>query len=134
MNRALYPDNWEEIAAQCKAEAGYCCEECGAPNGMTVCHHKTEPTRWINVAGIDTELLSPQWDKPVLVQLGVAHLDQNPGNNERANLKVLCRGCHLRYDAPFHSAKAQKTIKRKKAEVALEAGQLLMFRESSHDQ
>lgn len=129
MNRALYPPNWKEIAAQMKAAAGYKCQECGAEAGSWVCFHRTDKKRFV---GIDDEAElyfhgEEYEDDAVLIQLGVAHLDQNPANNDPSNLKVLCRGCHLRYDAPFHAVKAAKTKQRSKTEAGLEAGQLLMF-------
>lgn len=34
--------------------------------------------------------------------LTLAHLDQNPQNNDLSNLKVLCTSHHIRYDQPFH--------------------------------
>lgn len=127
MNKALYPPNWDELAEQMKEAAGWKCETCGAPHGVMVARHKDDPLRWINADGVDTDLLSPNYERPVLVQLGVAHLDQNPGNNNRANLRVLCRGCHLRHDAPYHAVKAAQTKQNKKTDTAMSAGQLLMF-------
>lgn len=130
MNRKLYPLDWAEIAHRKKTEAGWKCQECGAPHGELVCWHASEPGRYLLVEGVDLDLLGPVWRRPaVRVQLGVAHLDQNPGNNDSSNLKVLCRGCHLRYDAPYHSAKAQKTKKEQKHEAIVAAGQLPLFSE-----
>lgn len=34
--------------------------------------------------------------------LTVAHIDQNPNNNNLDNLKVLCASHHIRLDQPFH--------------------------------
>ena len=34
--------------------------------------------------------------------LTLAHLDQNPNNNNPDNLKVLCSSHHIRFDQPFH--------------------------------
>lgn len=34
--------------------------------------------------------------------LTIAHLDQNPNNNNIDNLRVLCTSHHIRYDQPFH--------------------------------
>jgi hypothetical protein len=31
----------------------------------------------------------------------VAHLDQDPSNNDPDNLKALCSVCHLEHDRPF---------------------------------
>lgn len=131
MNRKLYPVNWKEIADRCKAEAGHKCQECGAEAGTWVCFHRTDKKRFV---GIDEEE-ELYWngeeyeDKAVLIQLGVAHLDQDPSNNDPDNLRVLCRGCHLRYDAPFHAVKARKTKSKKKHQAVLMSGQLLMFEE-----
>jgi superoxide dismutase len=35
-------------------------------------------------------------------KLTTAHLDQDPQNNVRENLIVLCKSCHIQYDQPFH--------------------------------
>lgn len=131
MNRKLYPPNWKEITAKLKAAADYKCQECGAEAGTVVCFHRTDKKRFV---GIDDEAElyfhgEEYEDDAVLIQLGVAHLDQNPANNDPANLKVLCRGCHLRYDAPFHAVKARETKFRKKRQAILTSGQLLMFKE-----
>jgi len=132
MNRKLYPLDWGEIAHRKKTEAGWKCQECGAPHGELVCWDVSQTGRWLLVEGLDLESLAPNWKRPpVRVQLGVAHLDQNPGNNDSSNLKVLCRGCHLRYDAPYHSVKAQKTKHELKREAILAAGQLELFREEN---
>lgn len=34
--------------------------------------------------------------------LTVAHLDQNPKNNDPVNVKVLCRSCHIKHDQKYH--------------------------------
>ncbi|MEL6171558.1 MAG: hypothetical protein AAFR02_06040 [Pseudomonadota bacterium] len=39
----------------------------------------------------------------------VAHLDQQPGNQDRRNLKALCTVCHLRFDSRFRAK--QKRLK-----------------------
>lgn len=132
MKRALYPDNWEQIARGLKERANWKCEECGAEHGVWILRHKTDPTRWIAPIGVEGEMTmlfnEDEWaDRPTLIQLGVAHLDQNPANNDPSNLKVLCRGCHLRYDAPFHAIKARRTKMNKKRQTALASGQLLIF-------
>jgi len=128
---SLYPDNWKEIAARCKFEAGYKCQDCGATSGEWIIRHLTDRNKYITMAdeeemywhGEDYE------DKAVLVQLGVAHLDQNPANCDRANLRVLCRRCHLVYDLPFHVEKAKKTRLNKKHQAIQAAGQLPLFSE-----
>ncbi len=126
---SLYPANWKEIAAQCKAEAGFKCQECGATSGEWIIRHLTDRKKYLTMAdgaemywhGEDYE------DKAVLVQLGVAHLDQNPANCDPANLRVLCRRCHLVYDLPFHVEKARRTRLNKKHQAKLASGQLRLF-------
>lgn len=41
-------------------------------------------------------------DKSCKGILTLAHLDQDPNNNEINNLKVLCQSHHIRLDQPFH--------------------------------
>ena len=38
------------------------------------------------------------------VVLTVAHLDHDPANNERSNLRAMCQRCHLAYDHEHHAA------------------------------
>lgn len=41
--------------------------------------------------------------------LTVAHLDHNPANCDRQNLKALCSVCHLRNDHSHHLKNASRT-------------------------
>ncbi len=97
MNRKLYPDNWEEIALAVKNEADWHCEECGKscwrPGEVSSASIKADRSTWAKFT------------------LTVAHLDHQPSNCDRSNLKALCAPCHCRYDL---AAMAQK--KRLKAE------------------
>lgn len=49
------------------------------------------------------------------VRLTVAHIDQDPANNDDGNLLALCERCHNRLDMPFRRLNAAKTRRRKKA-------------------
>jgi hypothetical protein len=89
MQRELYPPEWEEIAGQIKADAGYCCEGCGKQ-----CRRPGE--------ALDTHQRT----------LTVAHINHTPADCSRANLIALCAPCHLKYDAP---AKRLRAITRKRA-------------------
>jgi len=40
----------------------------------------------------------------VRIVLTVAHLDHQPENCDRANLKALCQRCHNSYDMPHRRA------------------------------
>jgi hypothetical protein len=43
------------------------------------------------------------------VILAAAHLDHNPRNNRRRNLKSLCQRCHIIHDRPHHLAQRRIT-------------------------
>lgn len=92
MDRSLYPDDWEAIAHMVKEESRWCCEDCGK-----LCLRPGEDlvdfcTRLRNLP------LRIVQEHPKRWELGVAHLDHNPANCDRANLKALCAPCHGRYD------------------------------------
>ena len=86
MRRELYPDDWEEIANAVKREADWRCEGCEK--------HCRRPGD--DFMGQDRTLT-------------VAHLDHDPANCDRENLRALCAPCHLRYDAKNHARNASHT-------------------------
>ncbi len=104
MDRSLYPKNWEEIATKVKEEADWFCDECGRPcrrPGQSVMDFafylkslRSSP------AEIDQAIKHPQ-----RYTLTVAHLDHQPANCDRSNLRALCSVCHLRYDNQFKALK-----------------------------
>jgi len=85
--------------------AGNCCEHCGAPAGALYWRYRPGPP--------DED---DDWHTPV-VQLGIAHLNHTPGDDRLDNLKALCRGCHLAYDAGFH--KRTRSIRKDSARPLL---------------
>jgi 5-methylcytosine-specific restriction endonuclease McrA len=88
--RARYPKDWKAISLKVRNEAGWRCEQCGACHG--VAHPDTGST----------------------VVLTVAHLDHQPENCDRANLRAWCQRCHNRHDAPTRAAgrKARRVVER----------------------
>ena len=48
-------------------------------------------------------------NKWVVVQLGRAHLDQDPANDAPENIRVLCRACHMDHDLQWHALHARET-------------------------
>ena len=109
--RARYPDNWDTIATQVKHEANWSCEHCQRP-----CRQPGEPvSAFLKRVQNWRQHQSPRPPKfaeaPRRYLLTVAHLDQQPSNQNRSNLKALCTVCHLRFDARFRA-----TQKRLKAE------------------
>lgn len=134
MNRKLYPPDWEEISARLKDEVGQKCEECGVPNHEWIHRKLDDPKIWISALD---EAGEAEWywnheqytHEPIQVVLTTAHLDQNPGNNERSNLRVLCQRCHLVYDNPFNQVKRRITRLNNNRQAKLSAGQLEIFTE-----
>ena len=122
MDRRLYPDNWYELALAIKTEANWCCTECGRPcrqpgESPEDAIARIERTNHPKVA----ELWDVVEDAEPVARLGrftltVAHLDHEPGNCDRNNLKALCAPCHGTYDL--------KQMGRKRVLKAERAGQL----------
>lgn len=85
-NRKLYPTNWKDISLEVRERAGNCCEgspaypDCRAANGEP---HPVTRSR---------------------VVLTVAHLDHDPRNSDRSNLRAWCQRCHNTYDAAHRAA------------------------------
>lgn len=134
MKRELYPDNWEAIALEVKNKAHWFCEECGKP-----CRRPDED--WFDFLE-KLETTFPQWYKKYSEEcyddetgelgyierkgrfvLTVAHLDHNPSNCNRNNLRALCSVCHLKYDHPHHIKNASGSRHRKRENQ----GQLTLF-------
>lgn len=55
-----------------------------------------------------------------IVVLTVAHLDQDPGNNDPGNLAALCQLCHNRWDQASRTRNAIATRARKLGEGTLD--------------
>lgn len=136
MNRSLYPDNWEEIARQVKESADWQCEACGKPCRKPGVAWATFVGWILYRFGSESDLYKQTgeetysefdgfsgWvEKPQRFTLTVAHLDHNPANCDRTNLKALCAPCHCRYDLSQMARK--KYLKRERD------GQLNLLEES----
>lgn len=118
MKRHLYPKNWRTIATIIKYLANWKCQQCDRP-----CLRPNQTwdelyedfietgSDWVNEAcefdEKDGKLTSRHFKGRFI--LTVAHLDQNPANNEPSNLKALCPTCHNRHDAPHRAKNAKRT-------------------------
>lgn len=107
MDRSRYPENWGEIALDIKERANWECEECYRP--CRIVGESWDDFRRAMISDFPPDELA----HPQRFTLTVAHLDQNPANNDPANLRALCSGCHLRHDAPHR--KANSKAKRERA-------------------
>ena len=136
-NRARYPADWKAISAAVRAEAGNQCEWCKVHNGAMVYRgsdnqgaaslpayrYAGSPVYEASYHAQTGELIAGScWDTfdarrgdPVRVVLTVAHLDHQPENCERSNLRALCQSCHNAYDAPFRQ---RGIAERRKAAMA----------------
>jgi len=85
---ARYPPDWPAISSGVKAEAGWRCEGSPAYPDCRAAHGKPHP-----VTGS-------------IVVLTTAHLDDQPENCARENLRAWCQRCHLTYDAALHARHA----------------------------
>lgn len=106
-DKTLYPRNWPTIRQEILGRANHRCEcqgTCGSC-GPAFCRERDrEPARSFRGQVI----------------LTVAHLNHNPKDNRRRNLRALCQRCHLSYDAPFHAFNASRTRDRKRGQLRLE--------------
>jgi hypothetical protein len=128
----LYPGGsirspeWQAIRERIRQRSGDKCERCGAPNGALIARgegrnfgtYMLDDGEIRDIAtgeSLDYGRLDEYEARPVVVQLGVAHLDQDPSHNDDANLKHLCRGCHLTQDRTWHVRRRLKTIRGRRA-------------------
>jgi hypothetical protein len=124
-NRDRYPADWttrirpailERATVSTCAGALARCEctgECGRAH-----EHIHDGSRCPNVNG---------WraldGNTAVVVLTIAHLDHTPEHCEPENLRAMCQGCHLRYDADHHAETRAQTQRAARAD----AGQLTLL-------
>lgn len=103
-NKHRYPENWNDvIRPYILARDMFRCDDCGAwhrdtgyyeGNKFHVLHDQFQ-IDWAKRNG----------KKVTKIHLQIAHLDQNPANNDYSNLRAKCPKCHLRFDNLYNSAK-----------------------------
>jgi hypothetical protein len=123
--RPLYPANWRDLSHEIRFErAGGKCQGCGRPHGgVILClpdgrwfdpaqqtwrDARGRPARW-------PDLLEAIPRRTTRVVLAAAHLDHNPRNNRRRNLRGLCQRCHLIHDRTQHLRQRWVTCRRRYA-------------------
>lgn len=110
MIRALYPPNWSQLSLSIRGDrARWQCECTGqcATRGATsrACNpfssHGSEP--WPRCQARQGDLtMRALASRASRVVLTVAHLDDDPSNNDQTNLLAMCQACHLAYDRDLH--------------------------------
>ncbi|WP_078316022.1 hypothetical protein [Mycobacterium sp. D16Q16] len=97
-NRARYPKAWSLISGRIReVRAGNRCECVGE------CGRGTHAGRCPNRNGEDA------YGTGSTVVLTVAHLNHTPEDCRDENLRAMCQGCHLHYDAEHHAQTRQRT-------------------------
>ena len=103
-NKSLYPENWHDtIRPAILKRDKYQCVVCLVKHRKTYVFPKegghflipeNEIEDWVSYG-----------DKAYKIFLQVAHLDQDPTNNDYSNLRSMCPKCHLNFDREFNSLK-----------------------------
>lgn len=120
-NRARYPKDWPSISARVRAEAGHECEECHVKNYAI--GGRSPDGRFWPALPTGEQSLGLMWPREgeyawcsgwperlriIRIVLTVAHLNHQPEDVSRENLRALCQRCHLRYDAASKAARRRE--------------------------
>ena len=118
--RPLYPPHWRALSARVRFErAGGRSQRCARlrclpdgrwfdPDAGTWRDRRGRAARW-------PDLVEAVGFRITRVVLAAAHLDGNPANNRRRNLRALCQRCHMLHDRPHHLAQRWITHRRRYA-------------------
>jgi 5-methylcytosine-specific restriction endonuclease McrA len=115
-NRKLYPANWSDIREMIIRDANNRCDKCGLPNGSI---GYREDGRFYHVCEGTAEAMAMEGEKVTKIVLTVAHLDHDPTNNDRSNLRALCQKCHFAHDRADNMSKAIETRRKNRADREL---------------
>lgn len=105
-NKQLYSPYWNDVIrpAILKRDA-YRCTEPG-------CNVRHKAVGYYNLSGqwVECDAFMSNWAsqnnfKVQRISLQVAHLDQNPANNDHSNLRSFCPKHHFKYDLAFSHLK-----------------------------
>lgn len=111
-NKDRYPPDWPQISLRIRSErAGWRCEctgECGRGTHTGRCPNRQH---------------QPAYGTGSRVVLTVAHLNHTPEDCRPENLRAMCQGCHLHYDAGHHRVTAAAT----RAAAITATGQLTLI-------
>jgi hypothetical protein len=123
--RDLYPPHWRALSDDIRfGRAGGACQRCGRPHKVTL--RVLPDGRWFDPAlntwrnGRGRPARWPDIEEAIgfratRVVLAPAHLDHDPRNNRRSNLRALCQRCHLIHDRPRHLRQRWITCRRRYA-------------------
>jgi hypothetical protein len=116
-NRARYPKDWRQISRRIRDRAGDRCEcmgECGSEShrryGWLVGRDPLVPDKRCPNLNHHNSMFTGS-----VVVLTVAHLNHTPEDCRDENLKAMCQGCHLAYDADHHAETRATTLRATRA-------------------
>ncbi len=98
-NRDRYPADWKAISLEVREAAGWRCVGSDAYPGCRAKHGFEHPVTGSQVV------------------LTVAHIDHDPANCDRANLRAWCQRCHNVYDGP---SRREGMRQRQRASLAMD--------------
>ena len=104
---SIQSPEWRELRDSILERADNRCEctcECGTDHRRDI-KGKALDRRCHSIVGGH----NPQSGHPV--QLGIAHMDNDPTNNDPTNLKAMCRRCHNMLDQPHRTKSARRNRK-----------------------
>lgn len=115
MDRSRYPSDWETIALEVKTDADWTCESCGKPctrpgESFLELSDRLKETQWAPLlyedlpeGGILTH--------PRRFLLTCAHLNHQPMDCDKDNLRAWCTPCHARYDITPQAMAVKQLLK-----------------------
>ena len=117
--RWYYPIDWPQLSHWVRfIRARGHCEQCCRPHGNMIlcvpdgCWRDPKSGIWRDGHGKATTFPN-QVAHYTNVALAAAHLDHDPSNNRRSNLRALCQRCHMRHDRPHHAAQRWLTYRKR---------------------
>ena len=102
--KPMYARDFARVKAEAMERAGGRCQRCGRADKAT--HVVGVDGRWRDAAGggwrtdrgAPATAPDPSKTHTTRTVLTLAHLDQDPANDDPANLAILCQRCHLAHD------------------------------------
>ncbi len=134
IDRARYPENWDQISLSIRERAGNHCEKCGAPNGQYV-YRRGVVGEWLTMLEwhcLQYPLKNEFWPVKIVLtvhHVGIAKPDGTPGDRHDKmdcrpeNLQALCQSCHWKADWDIHFMRRNSAAEARQ----IEAGQLRLL-------
>jgi len=111
-NKDRYPANWNDtIRPKALEKANYRCSKCNVVHRF--CYVFDENGKRYKINKSEIQEYKEAGLKAYQVFLQVAHLDNDPNNNEEENLRVFCAKCHLANDKEYKNLLRKSKLREK---------------------